>query len=104
MVWRQAALEARSAAEAEFERLVQQHCDPVRAKAVRQFARTADRKRALASTLLQRKACCDLAGVPPAEIVLGRTYGNKPYGVVPYDPSRPNFNFNPSHDGDFTVL
>ena len=96
-----------------------------------------DRQRALLSTLLQRKAVCELGGKPlrtnPSlhllhfmrklhlcmiqhetlsaemsglgvahdKVVINRTKGSKPYGVLVPDPDRrPNFSMNASHDGN----
>ena len=55
-----------------------------------------DQKLAAVSTLLQRKACQELTGIPAESVELKRTRGRKPFAVVPRDDARPNFNFNAS--------
>eukprot|EP00656_Telonema_subtile_P011677 TRINITY_DN15798_c0_g1_i1.p1 TRINITY_DN15798_c0_g1~~TRINITY_DN15798_c0_g1_i1.p1 ORF type:complete len:397 (+),score=66.96 TRINITY_DN15798_c0_g1_i1:88-1278(+) len=90
--------------QSEFDHLTDDHCDIERAIQVRRFKFTVDQHRALLSTLLQRKACCDIAGVPWADVVIARTKGSKPYCVLAPEPHRPNFSFNASHDGEYVVL
>lgn len=90
--------------EEEFNFLVGKYCDAERAKSVRCFKFAADQRRALLSTLLQRKACTDMAGVDPSRVVLERTKGKKPYAVLTPVPSLPNFNFNATHDGAYVLL
>ena len=84
----------------------------------------ADKKRAIASRLLQRMVCHRVTGVPHADVTIKRTKGRKPFlsreapargdgatttntttvPTVPTMPDARNFNFNVSHEGDFVVL
>lgn len=93
------------------------------AEKVSRYAHAEDRKRALASQLLQRSACARAVHVPFCDAELRRTKGGKPFLVrVKFAlPKRrlaevtnqanqrqrghaPNFNFNVSHEGDWVVL
>lgn len=64
-----------------------------------------DRKRALLSRLLVRRACAQALGLDGFDgICIGRTFGGKPFLKSPLPDSMPNFNFNVSHDGLWVVL
>eukprot|EP00656_Telonema_subtile_P052582 TRINITY_DN7371_c0_g1_i6.p1 TRINITY_DN7371_c0_g1~~TRINITY_DN7371_c0_g1_i6.p1 ORF type:complete len:332 (+),score=40.78 TRINITY_DN7371_c0_g1_i6:19-1014(+) len=90
--------------EAEFKHLVDNYCDPARAEKITAFKYAIDQRRALLSTLLQRKACIDCGTGDPSRVKIARTKGGKPYGVLKADPFAPNFNFNASHDGKYVTL
>ena len=70
------------------------------------FVRLDDRKRALASRLLQRRASAEVTGLAYAAVSIKRTKGSKPYlenrplGTS----SLPNWNFNVSHEGNYVAL
>ena len=85
------------------------------AQACAAFRRDADRKRALASRLLQRRACCTALCLSWGDVQIERTRGRKPYcanaggvggGAGAADRSAaPNWNFNVSHEvGCFVML
>lgn len=66
-----------------------------------------DRKRALLSRLMCRRASAAVLGLDSfAEIEIGRTKGKKPFlkRPRPADAALSNFNFNISHEGDWVVL
>ena len=93
--------------EAEFHRLVDTFCSSACAARIRKFRQIADRKRALVSSLLQRKACIEITGVEPDTVVIARTKGGKPYCELPGGHCKrgtPNFNFNASHDGSYVGI
>jgi 4'-phosphopantetheinyl transferase len=69
-----------------------------------------DRKRALVSRLLQRRACFECTGVPYLRVSIERTKGGKPFMANKPPSSGPgmrvaaNWNFNVSHEGKYVVL
>lgn len=68
-----------------------------------------DKKRALISRLLSRRACAAVLGLRSfANIKIARTKGRKPFLKSPRPPAdKPhlaNFNFNVSHEGSWVVL
>ncbi|XP_071786813.1 L-aminoadipate-semialdehyde dehydrogenase-phosphopantetheinyl transferase-like [Asterias amurensis] len=72
-----------------------------------QFVFTKDGKASMAGRLLLRKVITDTLNFPWKDISLARTEKGKPYLCNEFiaDPEFfPNFNFNASHQGDFTVL
>lgn len=76
---------------------------------VLRYAQFADKKRALLSRLMSRRASAAVLGLTSfADIEIGRTRGKKPFLKAPRPPAdRPdlaNFNFNVSHEGDWVVL
>ena len=84
---------------------------------IKRYLKMGDRKRALASRLLARRACSHSCRIPYEDVCIKRTEVNKPYlaGRTGLGSSRtlsedrlnvdqPNFNFNISHDGDLVVL
>uniref|UniRef100_A0A7S3QM64 holo-[acyl-carrier-protein] synthase n=1 Tax=Dunaliella tertiolecta TaxID=3047 RepID=A0A7S3QM64_DUNTE len=74
---------------------------------VLRFFQLEDRKRALASRMLQRAAISAVCGVPllpPSAIAVQRTKGRRPFTLNRAPDSAPNWNFNVSHEGSFTVL
>jgi 4'-phosphopantetheinyl transferase len=80
---------------------------PEEAADAQRFHFPADRRRALASRLLQRAAAAAALGVPHAAVAIARTKGRKPYAAAPAGPrppACPNFNFSVSHEGDYVVL
>ncbi len=73
------------------------------------FIQQEDKKRALVSRLLQRKAVletCVSSGVVKtyADARIRLTKGRKPYTVNVKPADAPNWNFNVSHEGHFTAL
>lgn len=77
---------------------------------VRRFKRNEDRKRAIVSRLLQRKAAREGLGLMHQDVSIKRTKGRKPF-VASVDKEQegrrkeaPNFNFNISHEGNYVVL
>ncbi|KAL1523676.1 hypothetical protein AB1Y20_018610 [Prymnesium parvum] len=68
-----------------------------------------DRKRALLSRLMRRRAASLVFNADFATVTFRHTKGGKPFldykgsGIEP-QPSAPNFNFNLSHEGHFVVL
>ena len=72
--------------------------------------RLVDRQRALVSRLMQRRCVALCLGVPDEAVVVARTKGDKPFDATPAGgdaraaTSRPNFNFNVSHEGHYVVL
>lgn len=71
------------------------------------FLRLEDRKRALASRLLQRRACADVTGLPYKEVSIKRTKGSKPFlesRPASLQSTLPNWNFNVSHEGNYVAL
>lgn len=72
---------------------------PEEAEHCRKFRFPDDRKRALASRLLQRAAAAAALGVPFGEAVIQRTRGGRPYLASTGDRSAaPNFNYSVSHE------
>ncbi|KAF5839726.1 hypothetical protein DUNSADRAFT_18726 [Dunaliella salina] len=68
---------------------------------VMRFFQVEDKKRALASRLLQRAAISAVCGVPlmpPAAIEVQRTKGRRPFTLNRAPDSAPNWNFNVSHE------
>ena len=65
-----------------------------------------DRKRAVVSRLLQRHCIRASLQLPEERVVVARTKGGKPFEAsgLPRPPSRANFNFNVSHEGQLVVL
>lgn len=64
-----------------------------------------DAKSALIGRLLMRKVISDFTKIPYNEVILKRTEKGKPFlANDPMEPSQRKFNFNISHQGDFTVL
>ena len=68
------------------------------------YLREDDRKRALVSRLLQRRACVEATGVPWAQVELKRTKGGKPFMANKPAGFGPNWNWNVSHEGHFVAL
>ena len=69
------------------------------------FFHLADRKRALASRLLQRAACAEVTGLLHEGVRIKRTKGSKPYlENRPRGAAGPNWNFNVSHEGNYVAL
>ncbi|XP_078401634.1 L-aminoadipate-semialdehyde dehydrogenase-phosphopantetheinyl transferase isoform X1 [Cetorhinus maximus] len=66
------------------------------------FAR--DAKAAMGGRLLIRKLIAEKLKIPWNEIQLQRTTKGKPFLANPVLTTIPNFNFNISHQGDYTVL
>eukprot|EP00658_Telonema_sp_P-2_P006222 TRINITY_DN12377_c0_g2_i1.p1 TRINITY_DN12377_c0_g2~~TRINITY_DN12377_c0_g2_i1.p1 ORF type:complete len:316 (-),score=51.45 TRINITY_DN12377_c0_g2_i1:157-1104(-) len=88
----------------EFEHLLG-FCDATRRNEVLSFKFEMDQRRALLSTLLQRKATCAIARADPSTLQISRTRGRKPYAVLnPPSAEAPNFSFNVSHDGNFVAI
>jgi len=75
-------------------------------QSVMRFLRMEDRKRALVSRLLQRRACFEVAGVGYASADINRTQGRKPFlaNRSPHLVDLPNWNYNVSHEGKYVVL
>ncbi|KAL9972037.1 hypothetical protein ACROYT_G018276 [Oculina patagonica] len=71
---------------------------------IMKFVFKKDAKSALIGRLLMRKVISELTHVPYNEVILKRTEKGKPYLANDTEPSLRNFNFNISHQGDFTVL
>ena len=77
---------------------------------VMKFLQEPDRKRALTSRLLQRRACYETTGLPWDAIRIDRTKGGKPFMANKPDPKATgmrvpsNWNFNVSHEGKYVVL
>lgn len=71
--------------------------EPERA-AVLRFVQPLDRRRALASRLLQRAAVSRALGVPWREVAISRTRGGKPFTTNVKPDSCPNFNYNVAHE------
>ena len=68
-----------------------------------------DRKRALVSRLLQRRAAAALTGLPSDKVVIKRTKGGKPFlanrpAVDRYSSVAPNWNYNVSHEGSYVIF
>ncbi|QDZ19168.1 4'-phosphopantetheinyl transferase [Chloropicon primus] len=76
------------------------------AESVLRFKFFADKQRALASRLLQRKCAEECLRLRYEDVRIKRTKGRKPFVANPVDrpADRPNFNFNVSHEGDYVVL
>ena len=62
------------------------------------FVHLDDRKRALASRLMQRACIAHVCGVEQEEVKISRTRGGKPFTSNVKPDSAPNFNFNVSHE------
>ena len=76
-------------------------------RAVDGLERPIERRRALASKLLQRRCVSVALNVADAGVRIARTRGGKPYVAPCVDGTacdRSNFNFNASHDGHLVVL
>ena len=73
---------------------------------VMRFMHAADKKRALVSRLLQRRACHEVTGLSCADVVVERTKGGKPFMANKPRPmsGAPNFNYNVSHEGRYVAL
>ena len=80
---------------------------------VMRFVRESDRKLALGSRLLQRRACAEVLGARWRDVDVARTALGKPYlravggavgGARARRPDLPCFNFNASHHGAFVAL
>ena len=77
---------------------------------VMRFLKEDDRKRAIISRLLQRRACHEMTGLPWAAINIERTKGGKPFMANKPSASAAgmlvpsNWNFNVSHEGMYVVL
>ena len=69
---------------------------------VMRYMQAADKKRALISRLLQRRACFEALDVDYASVKIERTKGGKPF--VSNKPAKTNWNFNVSHEGRYVVL
>lgn len=88
----------------EIDAIIDRYCHPSRADKIRKFRFESDRKRALISTLLQRKACIEIDGCDPSSVKILLTKGSKPYSIRNPSSKHPNFCFNASHEGDYVVL
>lgn len=64
------------------------------------FLHHIDKKRALISRLLQRRAVNEVTGIPYPNIEISRTKGKKPYlsNMLRCSTAVPNFNFNVAHE------
>ncbi|KAJ7370246.1 hypothetical protein OS493_033592 [Desmophyllum pertusum] len=72
---------------------------------IMKFVFKKDAKSALIGRLLMRKVISEFTKIPFNEVILKRTEKGKPYLANDItEPSLRNFNFNISHQGDFTVL
>lgn len=72
---------------------------------IMKFVFKKDAKSALIGRLLMRKVISEHLNIPYNDVILKRTEKGKPYlANDPIKPSLRNFNFNISHQGDFTVL
>ncbi|GAX75507.1 hypothetical protein CEUSTIGMA_g2950.t1 [Chlamydomonas eustigma] len=71
---------------------------------VRKFIHEADQKRALASRLLQRACVRLICKCSDSGVQIMRTKGGKPFTLNQKPKAAPNFNFNVSHEGDYTAL
>ena len=92
--------------EAEWELLLTLVSEEEAAK-VKRFIREVDRKRALVSRLLQRRACVEATGVAWADVKIERTKGGKPFMANKPKSGMPvstNWNFNVSHEGMYVAL
>ena len=78
---------------------------------VMRFLQEVDRRRALVSRLLQRRACVEATGVAWSEVRIERTKGAKPF-MANKPPAgsgggmrvAANWNYNISHEGHYVVL
>ena len=87
-----------------FDFLLSLICESERAGVTR-YTYEDDKKRALASRLLARKACSEVLNLPYSDVQICRTKGCKPFLQTDHNtPGQPNFNFNISHDGNYAVL
>lgn len=73
-------------------------------QAVAKYVFEDDRKRALVSRLLQRACVRQVCGLANTDVQLQRTRGKKPFSTNAKPAWAPNFNFNVSHEGDYTAL
>lgn len=73
---------------------------------VMKFMQAPDKKRALISRLLQRRACHEAFGIACADVTIERTKGGKPFlsNKPRPAPAARNWNFNVSHEGRFVAL
>ena len=80
---------------------------------VMRYVQEIDRRRALISRLLQRRACFEVTGVPWDKVRIERTKGSKPFMANKPRPGSagsagmcvpPNWNYNISHEGLYVVL
>lgn len=74
---------------------------------VMRFLQDADKKRAMVSRLLQRRACFQAFGVGHSDVRIERTKGGKPFMAnkpTPAPPDAPNWNFNVSHEGRYVAI
>ncbi|KAL1524499.1 hypothetical protein AB1Y20_019393 [Prymnesium parvum] len=93
-----------SPAPEEFDFLLSTLQEEEQAKVVR-YKFEMDKKRALVSRLLQRRACAEATGVKQSEVIIQRTKGAKPYMANrPHADSLPNWNFNVSHEGNYVAI
>ena len=65
---------------------------------IERFIQFDDRKRALASRLLQRASVIQVCRCKDSEVRIARTRGGKPFTTNMKPSSAPNFNFNVSHE------
>jgi len=94
---------------AEFQFLLSLISSPEERKGVMQYVFWDDKKRALISRLLTRRASTTVLGLTSFDGVnISRTKGGKPFLSAPRPPASrhdlANFNFNVSHEGDWVVL
>ncbi|XP_006814968.1 L-aminoadipate-semialdehyde dehydrogenase-phosphopantetheinyl transferase-like [Saccoglossus kowalevskii] len=68
------------------------------------FVFTKDGKAAMAGRLLLRKVVSDTLQIPWNEVKLARTDKGKPFLLNTVPKHLPNFNFNVSHQGDYSVI
>jgi len=78
-------------------------------EAVHAMGAALDRKRALVSRLMQRRAASFVLAVPDSDVVIRRTRAGKPFEAGESAAARaahgaPNFNFNVAHDACLVVL
>lgn len=100
--WR---LEAEPKSSMEFNFLLKLVSTDAERAGVLRFVRAVDQKRALLSRLLAQHVCTTVLGLAPAEVVIERTAGRKPFAARSTSPGGlRNFNFNVSHEGDFVVV
>ncbi|XP_070554089.1 L-aminoadipate-semialdehyde dehydrogenase-phosphopantetheinyl transferase-like [Ptychodera flava] len=77
---------------------------PEEKERIGKFVFTKDGKAAMAGRLLLRKAVADTLQIPWHEVKLARTDKGKPYLVNAVPNFFPNFNFNVSHQGDYSIV
>jgi 4'-phosphopantetheinyl transferase len=71
---------------------------------VKRYLKSDDRKRALVSRLLARHVVSKESKVSHLDVNISSTKGGKKFTLNPSSVFSPNFNFNVSHDGAYTVI